>query len=189
MCKLALIIFVVAGIGIGIWITIGSEESGAHPGPSKFVPSTTSTTMDIVTADDSSIVPQLITIFIISIMLVYCFVSIRYALAEERKIWPADTVFVADSFLDSTPFVDEEEEEQSHGRIETLETEAEEVMNTKNGEDSEDQSKNKNLETNNFEMVVFTMANEEDDEENLISKVHDSSDEQFAENSTSLVGN
>ncbi|CAO4383549.1 unnamed protein product [Caenorhabditis nigoni] len=190
MCKLGLIIFVVAGIGIGLWITIGSQESEVHPDAFKFVPSTTSTTVDIVTADDSSI-PQFITVFIISIMLVYCFVSIRLALADERKIWPADTMFgpVADSFLDSTPFVDEEEEEQRHGRIETVETEDEEVMATKNRENSEDQSKNENSEINYFEMVVLTMANEEKDEENSSSKVHDSSVEQSAENSTNLARN
>ncbi|CAO4383548.1 unnamed protein product [Caenorhabditis nigoni] len=159
MCKLALVIFVVAGIVIGLWITIG----------------------------------PFITIFIIItilfIMLVYCFVLIRMALGEGRLIWPADTVFVADAFLDSTPFADEEEEEQSHGRIETVETEAEEVMDTKNGEDSEDQSKNENSKTNNFEMVVFTVANEEEDEKESISKVHDSSVEQFADNSLNLAGN
>ncbi|PIC12118.1 hypothetical protein B9Z55_028597 [Caenorhabditis nigoni] len=180
--KLAFLVFIMAAIGVGLWLIAGGQESD----PSEFVSGTTSTTMD-----DGSINFQFIIIFIVSIMLVYCFVSIRMALAEERKIWPADTMFgpVADSFLDSTPFVEEEEEEQSHGRIESVETEAEEVMNTKNGEDSVNQSKNKNSETNNLEMVVFTLANEEDDEENSISKVHDSSVEQFADNSANLAGN
>ncbi|CAO4383550.1 unnamed protein product [Caenorhabditis nigoni] len=167
-----------AAIGVGLWLVSGGQESD----PSEFVSSTTSTTMD-----DYSVNSKFIIIFIVSIMLVYCFVSIRLALADERKIWPADTMFgpVADSFLD----VDEEEEERSHGRIETVETEDEEVMDTKNGEDMEDQPKNKNSETNNFEMVVFTMANEEEDEANSSSKVHDSSVEQFAENSKNLAGN
>ncbi|PIC12120.1 hypothetical protein B9Z55_028599 [Caenorhabditis nigoni] len=159
MCKFALIIFAVAGIVIGLWLTIG----------------------------------PFITIFIIItilfIMLVCCFVLIRMALGEGRLIWPADTVFVADALLDSTHFGDEEEEEQSHGRIETVETEAEEVMDSKNGKDSEDQSRNENSVTNNFEMVVFTVTNEEEDEKESISKVHDSSVEQFAENSMNLDEN
>ncbi|PIC12116.1 hypothetical protein B9Z55_028596 [Caenorhabditis nigoni] len=171
-----------AAIGVGLWLISGGQDYN----PSEFVSSTTSTTMD-----DGSVNFQFIIIFIVSIMLVYCFVSIRMALADERKIWPADTMFgpVADSFLTSTPFVDEEEEEQSHGRIETVETKAEEIMDTKYGEDSEDNSKNENSETNNFEMVVFIMANEEKDVEESSSKVRDSSVKQFSENSTNLAGN
>ncbi|UMM39722.1 hypothetical protein L5515_016651 [Caenorhabditis briggsae] len=96
MCKLALIIFIITAIGVGLWAIIRSQDSD----PSEFVSSTTPTTMDIVNDEDGSANSQYITITIVSITIFYCFLSI-------------------------------EQEEESTGRIKTVETDFEEVMDTK----------------------------------------------------------
>ncbi|ULT80415.1 hypothetical protein L3Y34_010766 [Caenorhabditis briggsae] len=72
MCKLALIIFIITAIGVGLWAIIRSQDSD----PSEFVSSTTPTTMDIVNDEDGSANSQYITITITSITIFYCFLSI-----------------------------------------------------------------------------------------------------------------
>ncbi|CAR98475.1 Protein CBG27480 [Caenorhabditis briggsae] len=72
MCKLALIIFIITAIGVGLWAIIRSQDSD----PSEFVSSTTPTTMDIVNDEDGSANSQYITITIVSITIFYCFLSI-----------------------------------------------------------------------------------------------------------------
>ncbi|ULT80411.1 hypothetical protein L5515_016649 [Caenorhabditis briggsae] len=142
--KLALMMFIVASMGVGLWIIAGNQESD----PSEFDSRNAPTTMD-----DGSGYLKYSTIGTAFIILWYCIISIRLKLADERRISP------------DSSFFEEEEEEQSTGRIETVESECVEVMDTKAEEDSEDQSKNETLETNHFEMVVFTKDNDGEQKE------------------------